>query len=120
MTLAGCCIFDEQLLFLDMPWQICRPGEQEELDLVRLDTDNEVLFYFIPLCVKLAGLMQQLSHPLPSSAWTAAASLPPFSAFICCSMPVLGAWDGGAFDLVSSQPGRRRCLQPPLTGDFKV
>lgn len=92
MTLARRRIFDEHLLFSDMPCQIHRLGEQEELDLVRLDTDNEVLFYFIPLGVKLASLVPA---PLLSSA--AAASLPPSSAFIRCSMPVLGTGDAGGF-----------------------
>lgn len=90
MTLAGRHIFDEHLLFSDVPCQIHRLGEQEELGLVRLDTANEVLFYFIPLCVKLARLV-----PAALLSSTAAASLPPCSAFIRCSTPVLGTGDAG-------------------------
>lgn len=80
MTPAGCCICDEQLLLSDMPWQIHRSGEEAGLDVVHLDMGNDVSFYFIPLCVKLAGLMP--AFPSPRKAAT---SLPPSSAFTCCS-----------------------------------
>lgn len=66
----------------DMPWQIHRPGKEAGLDLMRLGTGNEVSLDFIPLCVRLVGLM-----PTPSSSWRAAASLLPSSLPLpCCSM----------------------------------
>lgn len=113
MTLAGRHIFDEHLLFSDMPCQIHRLGEQEELDLVRLHTDNEVLFYFLPLCVKLARLV-----PAPLLSSTAAASLPPSLHLSAVQHQCLAQGMQGAFDFVFSQPGKRlpfslpRRLQP--------
>lgn len=118
LTIAGRCVFGEQLLFADMSWQVRRGGEQDELDPACSEVDSEVLFNFSPPSVKPAGRVPAALLP----AWAAAASLPPSSAFIRGSAAALGA-EGGIGLLALFSPilaGGNSCSLHPLTGEVKL
>lgn len=116
MTLAGRCIFDEQLLFSDVAQQIHRPGEWEELDLVHFWTRTMKFCFTLFLSVRSGSCAPVLSSPLlgqqrPLSSLS--------SAFIPRSMPVLGTGDAGGFWLCFL-PAWKEAMPAASTGEFKL
>lgn len=116
MTLAGRCLFDEQLLVLDVARQIHRPGEREELDLVRFWTRTMKFCFTLFLSVRSGSCAPVLSSPLLGQQRRLSSLSSPF---IPCSMPMLGAGDTGGFWLCFL-PAWKEAMPAASTGEFKL